>query len=72
MRRMHLQREFRRKNVLCWLGSLCGLFRIPFDAPVFHKKLNRQFMLGVRNQDLLTDNSVHSVTWTLSLGRVNC
>ena len=29
---MHLQGEVRREDLLWLLGSLCGLFKIPFDA----------------------------------------
>lgn len=29
---MHLQGELKRDEALWLLGSLCGLFRIPFDA----------------------------------------
>ena len=31
---MHLQGEVRREDLLWLLGSLCGLFCIPFDAPL--------------------------------------
>ena len=34
---MHLQGEARREEVLWLLGSLCGLFRIPFDATLIEQ-----------------------------------
>lgn len=94
---MRLQGELKRDEALWLLGSLCGLFRIPFDAsliaqsypppfflavmfayswqlsliavgllglialisllvaPLFRERLDRQFMLGARNQSFLTE-----------------
>lgn len=47
---MHLQGEVRRDDVLWLLGSLCGLFRIPFDAALIAQNFPPPSTLGTLHE----------------------
>ena len=47
---MHLQGEVRRDDVLWLLGSLCGLFRIPFDAALIAQNFPPPITLGTLHE----------------------
>ena len=47
---MHLQGEVRREDVLWLLGSLCGLFRIPFDASLIAQNFPPPYTLATLHE----------------------
>ena len=47
---MHLQGEARRDDVLWLLGSLCGLYRIPFDAALIAQNFPPPTTLGTLHE----------------------
>ena len=47
---MHLQGEVRRDDILWLLGSLCGLFRIPFDASLIAQNFPPPTTLGTLHE----------------------
>ncbi|MFT3850213.1 MAG: peptidase domain-containing ABC transporter [Propionivibrio sp.] len=47
---MHLQGEVRRDDVLWLLGSLCGLYRIPFDASLIAQNFPPPTTLGTLHE----------------------
>lgn len=47
---MHLQGEVRRNDVLWLLGSLCALYRIPFDAALIAQNFPPPYTLGTLHE----------------------